>query len=152
MKKLMVSTLFLLLASLCGCQTRTVGPVDPQVNQQAGAIQDAVDVKAKLDSFARERVVKAGEALQNNRQHMKVTKAGRGYVARFSEVDMESLATELHPGSGDGCLYAGHIVYLEKEYEGSGKTIAEAKAGPFKNVKTRRLREIIRYDGTEWIY
>ena len=83
---------------------------------------------------------------------MKVTKAGRGYVARFSEVDMGSLATELHPGSGEGCLYAGHIVYLEKEYEGSGKTIAEAKAGPFKNVKTRRLREIIRYDGAEWIY
>ncbi len=45
----------------------------------------------------------------------------------------------------------GHIVYLEKVYECTGKTISEAKTGTFTTPKARRIRELTRYDGKKWI-
>ena len=62
------------------------------------------------------------------------------------------MTTEIYPGKGPGCEYVGHIVYLEKVYECTGKTISEAKTGPFTPPKARRIRELTRYDGKKWIY
>lgn len=114
--------------------------------------ETTLEVKAKLDSFAKMQVGRANETLQNNRAHVTVSKMGNGYVARYTEIDPTSLTTEIYPGSGPGCLYVGHIVYLEKVYESTGKTVAEAKAGNYTSPRARRIRELTRYDGTKWIY
>ena len=78
--------------------------------------------------------------------------AAKGYVARYTEVDASTMTTEIYPGKGPGCEYVGHIVYLEKVYECTGKTISEAKTGTFTTPKARRIRELTRYDGKKWIY
>lgn len=119
---------------------------------EAPAKETTLEVKAKLDAFAQTHVARANSTLQENRQHMKVSKAGKGYIARFLEIDTTTMTTEIYPGKGPGCEYVGHIVYLEKVYESTGKTVAEAKSGEFKSPKARRIREITRYDGKKWIY
>ena len=105
-------------------------------------------------SFSQEDevVARANDTLKNNRQNMSVTKQGKGYVARYTEVDASTMTTEIYPGKGPGCEYVGHIVYLEKVYECTGKTISEAKTGTFTTPKARRIRELTRYDGKKWIY
>ena len=78
-------------------------------------------------------MARANDTLKNNRQNMSVTKQGKGYVARYTEVDASTMTTEIYPGKGPGCEYVGHIVYLEKVYECTGKTISEAKTGTFRS-------------------
>lgn len=145
-KKTAVFAFILASALLCaGQQSQAAKPTQPEP-------ETTLDVKAKLDSFAKLHVVRANQTLQNNRAHMKVAKAGKGYIARYTEVDPTTMTTEIYPGKGPGCQYVGHIVYLEKIYECTGKTVSEAKTGSFTSPKARRIREITRYDGKKWIY
>lgn len=114
--------------------------------------ETTLDVKAKLDAFAKGYVSQANKSLQNNRQRVAVTKEKGKYVARFSEVDPDTLTTEIYPGKGPKCQYVGHIVYLEKVYECIGDSQNAAKSGEFKQARARRVRELTRYDGSKWIY
>ena len=133
-KKSALFALVLSSALICGQQVQAAKP------------------SAKLDAFAKSYVARANDTLKNNRQNMSVTKQGKGYVARYTEVDASTMTTEIYPGKGPGCEYVGHIVYLEKVYECTGKTISEAKTGTFTTPKARRIRELTRYDGKKWIY
>lgn len=141
--------LALLLASvlLCAGQANAAktGALPPQA-------ETTLDVKAKLDSFAKSYVAQANNSLQNNRQRVAVTKEKGKFVARFSEVDPDTLTTEIYPGKGPKCQYVGHIVYLEKVYECIGDSKNAAKSGEFKQARARRVRELTRYDGSKWIY
>jgi len=117
----------------------------------------SITPKDRPEFFGTGKPVKVGlkdywDTLKNNRQNMSVTKQGKGYVARYTEVDASTMTTEIYPGKGPGCEYVGHIVYLEKVYECTGKTISEAKTGTFTTPKARRIRELTRYDGKKWIY
>ncbi len=153
MKKSALFALLLSAALLCaGQQALAAKAKAAPAAPAASTTETTLEVKAKLDDFAKTHVARANNTLQENRQHMKVSKIGGGYVARFSEVDTSSMTTEIYPGKGPGCVYVGHIVYLEKVYESTGKTVAEAKTGEFKSPKARRIREITRYDGKKWIY
>ena len=145
-KKSALFALVLSSALICGQQVQAAKP------SAAPAQETTLEVKAKLDAFAKSYVARANDTLKNNRQNMSVTKQGKGYVARYTEVDASTMTTEIYPGKGPGCEYVGHIVYLEKVYECTGKTIPEAKTGPFTPPKARRIRELTRYDGKKWIY
>ena len=143
------SALFALVLSsslICGQQVQAAKP------SAAPAQETTLEVNAKLDAFAKSHVARANDTLKNNRKNMLVTKQGKGYVARYTEVDASTMTTEIYPGKGPGCEYVGHIVYLEKVYECTGKTISEAKTGTFTAPKARRIRELTRYDGKTWIY
>ena len=135
-KKSALFALVLSSALICGQQVQAAKP------SAAPAQETTLEVKAKLDAFAKSYVARA----------MSVTKQGKGYVARYTEVDASTMTTEIYPGKGPGCEYVGHIVYLEKVYECTGKTISEAKTGTFTTPKARRIRELTRYDGKKWIY
>ena len=123
-KKSALFALVLSSALICGQQVQAAKP------SAAPAQETTLEVKAKLDAFAKSYVARANDTLKNNRQNMSVTKQGKGYVARYTEVDASTMTTEIYPGKGPGCEYVGHIVYLEKVYECTGKTISEAKTGP----------------------
>ena len=140
-KKSALFALVLSSALICGQQVQAAKP------SAAPAQETTLEVKAKLDAFAKSYVARANDTLKNNRQNMSVTKQGKGYVARYTEVDASTMTTEIYPGKGPGCEYVGHIVYLEKVYECTGKTISEAKTGTFTTPKARRIRELTRYDG-----
>ena len=146
MKKSALFTIVLAAGLLCA------GPQAQAAKSAPAQPETTLEVKAKLDSFAKLHVDRANQTLQNNRAHMKVSKVGKGYIARYTEVDPTTMTTEIYPGKGPGCQYVGHIVYLEKVYGSTGNTVSEAKAGTFKSPKARRIREITRYDGKKWIY
>ena len=122
-----------------------------KVAPQAQA-ETTLDVKAKLDSAAKMYVNRANETLKPNRRSVAVTKEKGQYVARFLEVDSDTLTTEIYPGKGPGCQYVGHVVYLEKVYECVGSSKASAQSGDFKQTRARRVRELTRYDGQKWIF
>ena len=145
-KKSALFALVLSSALICGQQVQAAKP------SAAPAQETTLEVKAKLDAFAKSYVARANDTLKNNRQNMSVTKQGKGYVARYTEVDASTMTTEIYPGKGPGCEYVGHIVYLEKVYECTGKTISEAKTGTFTTPNARRIRDLTRYDGKKWIY
>ena len=128
-KKSALFALVLSSALICGQQVQAAKP------SAAPAQETTLEVKAKLDAFAKSYVARANDTLKNNRQNMSVTKQGKGYVARYTEVDASTMTTEIYPGKGPGCEYVGHIVYLEKVYECTGKTISEAKTDvPFSTI------------------
>lgn len=73
-------------------------------------------------------------------------------VARYTEVDASTMTTEIYPGKGPGCEYVGHIVYLEKVYECTGKTTSRPRPAPSRPRKPAVSAELTRYDGKKWIY
>lgn len=114
---------------------------------------DPPDVaQAKLDVFAKSHVMRANETLRPNRTHVSVRREGAQYVAWFSEVDTVTLKTELYPSNTPGCQYVGHVVYIENIIASYGKTEKEARSGVFKQIKSKRVRELTRYDKGAWIY
>ena len=133
-KKSALFALVLSSALICGQQVQAAKP------SAAPAQETTLEVKAKLDAFAKSYVARANDTLKNNRQNMSVTKQGKGYVARYTEVDASTMTTEIYPGKGPGCEYVGHIVYLEKVYECTGKTISEANALDRRNQVNRVFR------------
>ena len=107
-KKSALFALVLSSALICGQQVQAAKP------SAAPAQETTLEGKAKLDAFAKSYVARANDTLKNNRQNMSVTKQGKGYVARYTEVDASTMSTEIYPGKGPGCEYVGHIVYFEK--------------------------------------
>lgn len=119
--------------------------------QKTAQAETTLEVKAKLDAFARAHINKCNATLVPCRTAMSVKKEKGRYVARYLEVDPSTLTTEIYEGKKPGS-YLGHIVYLEKTYECVGKTKGAAESGPFKAVKARRVRELTSYDKGAWRY
>ena len=68
------SALFALVLSsvlICGQQVQAAKP------SAAPAQETTLEVKAKLDAFAKSYVARANDTLKNNRQNMSVTKQGK---------------------------------------------------------------------------
>ena len=120
--------------------------------KKAAPTETTLEVKAKLDAFARAHINKCNATLVPSRTAMSVKKEKGRSVARYLEVDPTTLTTEIYEGKTPGSRYLGHIVYLEKTYESVGKTKGEAESGPFKAVKARRVRELTSYDKGAWRY
>ncbi|MDD6088375.1 MAG: hypothetical protein PUB69_03560 [Desulfovibrionaceae bacterium] len=116
-------------------------------------IDETLAVKAKLDSFAYEHAVRSNHTLVPNRYKMEIFRRGTQYVARYQEVDVDTLRTEIYLGTTKSTPYVGHIIYVEKTCEAIGRSAALARAGQFKVVKARRTREVSRYDAKKgWVY
>lgn len=116
-------------------------------------VKDSVEVvQTKLDTFAKSHVASANRTLRPNKQNMEVRKDGSGYVAFYSEVDEVTLKTELYPSNSPGCQYVGHVVYIENVIASSGTTEKAARTGVFKQIKSKRIRELTRYDNGKWYF
>lgn len=109
-------------------------------------------VQAKLDAFAKTHVSRANETLRPNKENIAVRRDGAQFMAWYSEVDVVTLKTELYPSNTIGCQYVGHVVYIENIIASYGKTEKEARSGVFKQIKSKRVRELTRYDRGAWQY
>ena len=69
-KKSALFALVLSSALICGQQVQAAKP------SAAPAQETTLEVKAKLDAFAKSYVARANDTLKNNRQNMSVTKQG----------------------------------------------------------------------------
>lgn len=127
--------------------------ITPQLEVLAKVnIPSEQELKEKLEYFAKAYLCQANKNLKCNRDAKLITKVGNEFIAKFHEVDIDSLSIELYPSSSSkGISYVGHVIYIEKCYECRAKTKVEAEQGNFKVTAGRRVRELARYTNGKWV-
>ena len=112
-----------------------------------GAKSEA-QIKAELDKMGHKLASQSARTLLPNKANKEVKKVGNEYVASYVDVDTNNVTTEMKPGANG--QYVGFIRYQEHFFECRGATRQAALSAPCTQVKSRRLNELIRYDGKEW--
>ncbi len=108
-------------------------------------------IAAELEATGRKLAAQAGRTLVPSKAAKQVSRDGADFVATYVEVDAGQVRTEMRPGTSAG-QYVGFVRYQEKFMECRGKSKKDALAAPCRQVKTRNLTELIRYDGKSWHY
>ncbi|MEG2172826.1 MAG: translation initiation factor 2 [Desulfovibrionaceae bacterium] len=116
-----------------------------------GVEESAEVIKSKLDTMGKQLVVKAAGTVSPSISKKAVSPEGGSFVARYTEIDTSEVITEVMPSTGSGGKYIGSIKYRENQYECRGKTHDEALRASCDKVKTRRMNELVRYDG-KWMF
>ena len=152
LKKLLLAAMMFCLAAPCGyaAQQQDKKAVQKRSPRQELRAEKPDVVSSKLEQFAGEHIKRLNRTLRPNKQHVVVTKEKDGYCAWYLQVDPATMKTQMRESPSTVCRYVGHIVYLEHRLVSYGKTKHEAMAGPFKEVKTLRKREIARYNEKQW--
>lgn len=115
-----------------------------------GARSEA-QIKAELDQTAQKLVNQSSRTLLPNKAHKEVRQTGGQWVATYNEVNTKNFSTEMKPGSTPG-MYVGIIQYTENIFECRGATRQAALSAPCEQARSRRMRELISYDGKKWNY
>ncbi len=100
----------------------------------------------KLNNIAQNIVQTAARTIMPSKAKKAMREEGNYFVASYVEVDTNSLQTELRKGENQG-HYVGLIKYVEYFYECQGASQQQALKSSCLVVKSRRLTEIISYDG-----
>ncbi len=103
-------------------------------------------IQQKLNTIAQNIVQNAASSITPSKANKAVRKENNYFVASYVEVDAHSLRTELRPSERAG-HYVGLIKYVEYFYECQGASKQAALNASCVTVKSRRLTEIISYDG-----
>ena len=125
--------------------------VAPQKNAAPAMPVDMQKALTQLDAFAEKRLKVICDKIRPNKATKDVSQAGIEYIARYLEIDVSSLATEITLAQGRGAKYIGSVIYYEQIFESRGATRAAALAGEFELVKLRHITELFRYDKGKWI-
>ncbi|MEW5772853.1 MAG: hypothetical protein AB1916_04955 [Thermodesulfobacteriota bacterium] len=104
----------------------------------------------EFGAFARQWVAVLSRNMLGNAARMAVSPDAGGYVARFAEVDQDSLEFEVKATDTPGCPYVGVLKYFECSYESRGDSPESAKAGAFSQVRKVRVTELFRHSGKRW--
>ncbi len=110
--------------------------------------------KERLDAAARELVGRAQRTVVPSRAKPNMSVSGRNHIASYIVIDDASIFTSVRKGSTTTTPYTGIVEYTEDHMLCTGATRAKALAddADCKNVKSRRVKEFIRYDGRKWVY
>lgn len=156
-----------LVLGFTGCtSSRPSGTADIEKGSEAaievGSEQEAAaenlpageaDVKAKLDQAAGKLASMANRTVVPNKSNPKVQKKDSEYVKTYMEVDLASVRTTMRPGQSSAVPYIGIIEYTEIGYECRGASQRAARTSTdCQATTTRKVQEIISYDGRQWVY
>lgn len=108
-------------------------------------------VTAKLQEVGQKLAQNAAKMVTPNKSAKAVTNEGGAYIARYVDIDASALTTEVRESTGAGGKYIGVIRYVENHYECRAGTQTEALSAPCVIARSRRVTELIRYDG-KWIF
>lgn len=117
--------------------------------RKAGAKSEDT-IRAELDSVGRKLVRQASRTVMPSKSSKQVKKVNKEYVASYVEIDTDDVSTEMRPGSAG--QYVGVVRYLERMYECRGKSKKAALSATCEQIRSRGVRELIRYDGKAWQY
>lgn len=162
-------------ATLAACAIREPEPAKPKAEKPRAkadkggalpgrAVAAAAPAKAKarsgplsleqaqqeFTSFARQWVASLSRNMLGNAANMAVTQEGGGYVARFAEVEQDSMELEVKVTDSPACPFVGVLKYFECSYEARGESPEAAKAGAFSRVRKVRVTELFRHSGIRW--
>ena len=107
-------------------------------------------IQAELDRFVLSYVDKANKRMTVNRQKPRVLREGNKFVARFTEIERDSVNAEMRQSRSRHFQYVARLRYQEVTYESEGKTRKAALKGPWRVVNMRRLTEMPRYVKGRW--
>lgn len=114
----------------------------------ARGAKSETEISAELNKVGHKLAAQASRTVMPSVAAKEVRKDGKDFVASYVEVDTSNVTTELRPGAKG--QYVGFIRYQEKIYECRGPSKQAALSAPCKQVRARRLNELIRYDGKAW--
>ena len=123
----------------------------PQKTVEPALPADMQKALAQLDEFAKKRLDLVCDNIRPCKTKKDVIQSGAVYIARYLEVDVASLATEITVAEGFGAKYIGSVIYYEQIFECRGATKEEALAGEFDLVRKRHVTELFRYNKGRWI-
>ncbi len=112
-------------------------------------------IETALHAVGKKLVHMAATHVMPNVNKREVVKGGSGFISRYQMVDETTLNVSMQASPSLKGQYVGFIRYVERSYECSGKTKAEAQKAAESDcqmLKLRRVRELVRYDGKEWRY
>lgn len=104
----------------------------------------------EFTSFARQWVAALSRNMLGNAANMAVAQEGGGYVARFAEVEQDTMEVEVKATDLPTCPFVGVLKYFECSYEARGDSPEAAKSGAFSRVRKVRVTELFRHSGTRW--
>ncbi|MBQ7456785.1 MAG: translation initiation factor 2 [Desulfovibrio sp.] len=108
-------------------------------------------IREELSAIAKTILSRASRTITPSKSNKSVHAGSGKYVASYIAIDPTKYSTDMRPASKAG-QYSGFIRYNEDTYHCTGKTRAEALKAPCSFVKSRRVNEMILYDGTAWRY
>ena len=106
-------------------------------------------IREELNAAAARLVSRASRTITPSKSNKSVRQSSKGYVAQYIYIDPANYSTDMRPASKAG-QYVGFIRYTEQTYQCHGKTKKEALAASCSPVSSRRLNEMIHYDGSQW--
>lgn len=116
--------------------------------RSARGAKSETEISAELNKVGHKLAAQASRTVMPSVAAKEVRSDGKDFVASYVEVDTSNVTTELRPGAKG--QYVGFIRYQEKIYECRGPSKQAALSAPCKQVRARRLNELIRYDGNAW--
>ena len=114
------------------------------------APKSEAQIAAELDMVGKRLAAQAARTVVPSKAEKQVRQQGKEYVASYVDVYTGNVSTELRPGAKG--QYVGFVRYHENVFECRGKSRKEALTASCDQVKSRRLNELIRYDGSSWQY
>lgn len=114
------------------------------------SLKTEAEIRAALEATGHKLAAQAARTVMPSKASKEVQKDGKNFVASYVEIDTQSVTTEMRPGTAG--QYVGFIRYPEKVYECRGATKQAALSAPCSQVRTRRINELIRFDGKAWQY
>ena len=120
-------------------------------SKPSGGQKSEAEIKAELDQAASQLVGRASRTITPSKANKSVKASSKGYVATYVHIDPKGYSTSMRPASKAG-TYNGFVNYSEQVYTCHGKTKAEALAANCSPSGSRRMKEMIHYDGHRWNY
>ncbi len=109
------------------------------------------DVRLKLETFAARHLQTCNAQMRPSHNVPEIFDRNGQKVARYVELDLQSLTTEISQTDNKTFAYLGKVIYIEHTYEAVGATPEEAKNGQYQRVRSRRLTELPRYVKGAWV-
>lgn len=123
-------------------------PKAAKAARPAKGAKNEAKIKAELDAMGKKLAAQSARTLLPNKSKPEYRQAGGEWIASYIDVDTNHVTTEMRPGANG--QYVGIIRYQERFMECRGATKQAAINGACRQVRSRNLSELIRYDGKVW--
>ena len=105
-----------------------------------------------LEATGNQLSQKAARTITPSKSSKHVELVNGAYIAKYTEVDTQSVTTRMTPSTTQKGGYVGFVRYKENMYQCKGKTKKDALSAPCEAAGSRGVTEMIQFDGKKWNY
>lgn len=116
-------------------------------------VKNGKRVCCQLEDTGKTLATKAARTISPNKNNKHVKAVGKEYVATYIDINVEEVSTSMTPSTVTKGNFVGMVRYTETTYHCKGKTKKEAlTATNCTSTSSRRVNEMINFDGKKWSY